>query len=71
MRTVKEQAAAARVAGLQEFVCDQPCRNGHVIRRADAKGTCMACNYLRTSAPISRSTFSGTNIAAERTRREA
>ena len=70
MRTVKERAAAARVSGLQESICDRPCRNGHAIRRADAKGTCIVCNYLRTSARITRSTFSATNITAERTWRE-
>ena len=54
MRSVREQAAVARAAGLQEFICDRPCKNGHVIRRADAKGTCIGCNYLRNSARIPR-----------------
>jgi hypothetical protein len=52
MPTVKEQAAAARAAGLREFICDRPCRKGHVLRRADGKATCVACNYLRNSAHI-------------------
>jgi hypothetical protein len=47
MRTVKKQAAQARAAGLKRFIADRPCRHGHMERRADDKGTCLACSYLR------------------------
>jgi hypothetical protein len=53
MRTIKEQAAEVRAAGLRRFVADRRCRHGHLERRADGKGMCIACNYLRHSAPIS------------------
>jgi hypothetical protein len=48
--TIKEQAAAARAAGLKRFTADRPCKRGHVARRADAQGTCITCDYLRNSA---------------------
>jgi hypothetical protein len=48
--TIKEQAATARAAGLKRFTADRPCKRGHVVRRADAKGTCVTCDYLRNSA---------------------
>jgi hypothetical protein len=48
--TIKEQAATARAAGLKRFTADRPCKRGHVVRRADAKGTCITCDYLRNSA---------------------
>jgi hypothetical protein len=38
MRTVKEQAAQARAAGLKRLIADRPCRHGHMERRADDKG---------------------------------
>jgi hypothetical protein len=49
MRTFKEQAAAARAAGLKRFIADRQCRHDHVERRADDKGMCIACYYLRHS----------------------
>ena len=42
----------------------QPYRNGQVVRRADARGTCIACNYLRNSVRISGFPLSATNTAA-------
>jgi len=53
MRTIKEQAAEVRAAGLRRFIADRRCRHSHLERRADGKGMCIACNYLRHSAPIS------------------
>jgi len=53
MRTIKEQAAEVRAAGLRRFIADRRCRHGHLERRADGEGMCIACNYLRHSAPIS------------------
>jgi hypothetical protein len=50
MPTIKEQAAAARAAGLTRFIADRPCKRGHVERRTDAQATCVACDYLRNSA---------------------
>jgi hypothetical protein len=64
MRTFKEQAAQARAAGLKRFIADRPCRHGHLERRADDKGTCIACNYLRFR-PLVRSVSTGTITAAE------
>jgi hypothetical protein len=64
MRTFKEQAAAARAAGLKRFIADRPCRRGHLERRADDKGTCIACNYLRYR-PVGRSSVNATSTAAE------
>jgi hypothetical protein len=66
MRTFKEQAAAARAAGLKRFIADRPCRHGHVERRADDKGTCVACHYLRHSTRIVRSPWAEIGTAAER-----
>jgi hypothetical protein len=65
MRSFKEQAAQARAAGLKRFIADRPCKHGHLERRADTKGTCAACTYLRNSARISRFT------AVERAMRDA
>jgi hypothetical protein len=48
--TIKEQAAAARAAGLTRFIADRPCKRGHVERRTDAQATCVTCDYLRNSA---------------------
>jgi hypothetical protein len=48
--TIKEQAAAARAAGLTRFSADRPCKRGHVERRTDAQATCITCDYLRRSA---------------------
>jgi len=62
MRTVKEQAAQARAAGLKRFIADRPCRHGHMERRADDKGTCIVCHYLRHSLRIVRS-FSSATVA--------
>ena len=64
MRTVKEQAAQARAAGLKRFIADRPCRHGHMERRADDKGTCLACHYLRFR-PLVRSLSTTTSTAAE------
>ena len=64
MRTVKEQAAQARAAGLKRFIADRPCRHGHVERRADDKGTCVVCHYLRFRPPV-RSLLTATRTAAE------
>jgi hypothetical protein len=36
MRSVKEQAAAARAAGLKRFLADRPCKNGHHVERRAA-----------------------------------
>jgi hypothetical protein len=47
--TIKEQAATARAAGLKRFTADRPCKRGHVVRRADAQGRCITCDYLRNS----------------------
>ena len=60
MRTVKEQAAHARAAGLKRFIADRPCRHGHVERRADDKGTCVVCHYLRFR-PLLRSLSTATS----------
>jgi hypothetical protein len=64
MRTVKEQAAQARAAGQKRFIADRPCRHGHMERRADDKGTCLACNYLRFR-PRVRSLLTATSTAVE------
>jgi hypothetical protein len=64
MRTFKEQAAAARAAGLKRFIADRPCRHGHLERRADSQGTCIACKYLRYR-PVGHSPVKATNSAAE------
>ena len=64
MRTFKEQAAAARAAGLKRFIADRPCRHGHLERRTDRQGTCIGCNYLRYR-PVARSPVNATSTAAE------
>jgi hypothetical protein len=64
MRTFKEQAAAARASGLKRFIADRPCRHGHLERRADRQGTCIACSYLRYR-PVARSLVNATNSASE------
>jgi hypothetical protein len=54
MKTLKQQAAEARDAGLKRFISDQPCRYGHHERRADKQGTCIACDRrLHKIGPIS------------------
>ena len=65
MRTVKEQAAQARATGLKRFIADRPCRHGNMERRADDKGTCLACSYLRLR-PLVRSLSTATSTAVER-----
>jgi hypothetical protein len=64
VRTAKEQAAKARAAGLKRFIADRPCQHGHLERRADARGTCITCHYLRHSPRIVRSSLSVTNTTA-------
>jgi len=64
MRTFKEQAAAARAAGLKRFIADRPCLHGHLERRADRQGTCIGCVYLRYR-PVVRSLVNATVRASE------
>jgi hypothetical protein len=55
MRTVKEQAAAARAAGLKNLFAIVLAKTAMFLRRADAEGTCRTCKYLRNSPRVSRS----------------
>ena len=64
MLTIKEQAKVARASRYKRFVADLPRRNGYHERRTDAKGTCIACAYVKRSAHILK--YSTTNLWVDR-----